>query len=95
MRESLTSDYVLVKQILSIFIILFYTGSLFFTNDSDKTVINSSEPRNFFINSSLGILEFISLGVGIQASEKVAITMKASETFIQVHFWVFQIGEPG
>jgi hypothetical protein len=71
-----------MKQILSISIILFYTGGLFSQNDSDKTVINSSEPRNFFINSSLGILEFISLGVGYQASEKVAITIKASETFI-------------
>ena len=67
---------------LLIGIILFYTTILFSQNDSDKTIIRSGEPRGFFIISSLGVLEFISLGVGYQVSEKISITIKGSQTFI-------------
>lgn len=78
-----------MRQILTITVILFYTAVLFSQNDSDKRLINSAEPRSFFINSSLGILEFISLGIGYQASEKVAISIKASDTFITGSSLVF------
>jgi hypothetical protein len=70
-----------MRKFFTITIIIFCSTILFPQIDSNKTEINSGEPRSFFINSSLGILEFISLGVGYQFSEKVAVTIKGSYTF--------------
>jgi len=47
-------------------------------NDSDL----DTNQRSVFLFSNIGILDFLSLGIGYQVSEKISIAVKGSQTFI-------------
>jgi hypothetical protein len=63
-------------------ILLFFTCVNIFSQNSSQFLNEKKEGRKIFLYSNLGILDFISLGVGYQASENVAISIKGSQTFI-------------
>lgn len=79
------------KLFLIIFIILLNTQFLF----SQMNLINNANfdafenngkkdysYRSIFLFSNIGILDFLSLGIGYQVSEKISIAIKGSQTFI-------------
>lgn len=54
-------------------------------NSNSNYIENSDEITNYrgvYIFSNIGILDFISLGIGYQFSEKISIAIKGSQTFI-------------
>jgi hypothetical protein len=71
-----------MKHFILIFIILLSTSALFSQDNLSQTLSNSGPARNFFLFTNLGILDFVSVGFGYQASEKISLSLKASETFI-------------
>jgi hypothetical protein len=71
-----------MKHLTLIFITILCYTDLFSQNDINKTEYNQEESRSFFLYANIGILDFASVGVGYQASERVALSIKASQTFI-------------
>ncbi len=78
-----------MKKIL--FVILLNTQFLFsqinFINDTNFDDFqnkgkNDYSHRSIFLFSNIGILDFLSLGIGYQVSEKISIAVKGSQTFI-------------
>lgn len=66
----------------SITILLLLACINIYSQNSSKFINEGKEERKIFIYSNLGVLDFLSLGVGYQASENVAISIKGSQTFI-------------
>jgi len=71
-----------MKKIIIVSITFFTSSLLFSQNNITQPVNNSGNHRNFFLYANLGILDFVSLGLGYQVSKQVAISIKASETII-------------
>ncbi|AFH50036.1 Hypothetical protein IALB_2333 [Ignavibacterium album JCM 16511] len=56
-------------------------GSTDYSNFENNAEIDNNL-RGIFLFSSIGILDFLSLGIGYQVSEKISIAIKGSQTFI-------------
>ncbi|WP_348344904.1 hypothetical protein, partial [Ignavibacterium sp.] len=74
-----------------LFVIILNTQSLFSqmnlinNNNFDALDINGYKDnihRGIFLFSNIGILDFLSFGIGYQVSEKISIAIKGSQTFI-------------
>ncbi len=69
-------------KLLSSVLLTFLLTTFIFSQNLSQSLNERKEERKIYLYSSLGILDFISLGIGYQATENFAISIKGSQTFI-------------